>query len=81
MWKQGRYRLLGPQPLREGPGLQYPRIEEADGLDRFGRLPGRTLVRVREIRSLSVSSWGRLDQGWICLETGETIYAEPERAL
>lgn len=76
--KPGAYELCMCQNLREGPGLQYARKPASNHLttDRFGRLVPGSILEIYEIRNLSVSTWGRCKEGWVCLETGQTIYGK-----
>lgn len=84
MWGKGKYILLGAQQPRSGPGLQYARnlLSFSDSrTDRFGRLREGTETEVLEIRILSVSVWGRTKDGWLCLKSGEVLYAEAETKI
>ena len=69
----GTYRLLYPLRLRKGAGLNYD-CRTAKKMKTDGTFPAGTIVKIDEIKYLSVSVWGRSDDGWLCLYMSHTPY-------
>lgn len=73
----GRRRLKYDLSLREGAGLNYPKKQIQYANTPPGMLPKGSEVEILEIKPLSVSIWGRLSTGWICLYMNHTSYTTP----
>lgn len=71
----GKYRLLYPLRLRKGAGLNYD-CRRAKNQKADGTLPAGTIVRIDEIKYLSVSVWGKSEDGWLCLFMSHTPYVK-----
>lgn len=71
----GWYRLRYDLSVREGAGLNYPRKNcwFSESVPP-GMLPAGSMVKVLEIKYLSVSVWGRIPEGWICMYMSRTAY-------
>ena len=75
-FREGKYRLLYDLTVREGPGLTTDRKKSYTPCGRIpGVLPAGIIVRMNEIKYLSVSVWGRCELGWVCIFMNETRYA------
>lgn len=72
----GSYRLKYDLSVREGAGLNHRKRECGWKLN--GMLPAGTKAGVREVKKLSASVWGRIQEGWICMYMSGTPYVEPE---
>ena len=71
----GWYRLRYDLSVREGAGLNYSRKKYCfDKTMPPGMLPAGSMVRILEIKYLSVSVWGRFSGGWICMYMSRTAY-------
>lgn len=54
--------------IRKGPGLDYAQI---------GGLMNGTKVYIYETKVVGKATWGRIDQGWICLDYIELVEIKP----
>ena len=63
----GRWTLKYEERFRKGPGLNYPGEVTAEA---------GTEAMILEVRCLSVSVWGRTQDGWLCLYMSGTWYVE-----
>lgn len=59
----------GELKIRSGPGTGYSEV---------GRLPGGVIVTVTELRQAGGTQWGRIPQGWICMDYVNTIFGSSE---
>lgn len=74
--KPGRFRLKYPLSLREGAGLNYPKKQIKYENTPPGMLPQGSVIEILEIKNLSISIWGCLPTGWLCLYMSHTSYVE-----
>ena len=65
--KEGCYESLYSLTMRDKAGL---------GGERLHSLPEKTLIKIKEIKYLTVSIWGRTEEGWICMYMNETQYVK-----
>lgn len=64
----GKYQTLCRLSVRKGAGLNFQK--------KAHRLPACTHVMVTEVKYLSVSVWGKTEDGWICMYMNHTFYVE-----
>ena len=55
----------GELKIRSGPDISYSEV---------GRLLGGEIVAVTEVQQTGSTQWGRIAQGWICMDYVNTIY-------
>lgn len=72
----GWYCLRYARGLHDRPGLNGPKKSICYKGAPPGMLPAGCIVLVLEVRNLSHSVWGRMENGWICMYMSHTVCAE-----
>lgn len=64
----GTYQTLCRLSVRKGAGLNFSKQKH--------RLPAYERIMITEVKYLSVSVWGKMSEGWICMYMNRTFYVE-----